>query len=310
MVGSTQRGEPRLLMRIGFILGIAGGVVAVLGTFVPINGSFDTSAFWGSAGWGALSVRLLQVILLWTGPTVLVGVSIGGLRGVHPDRWVFALMAASCVLMMEPLSRLIPLIEGRGLPYLSLWVTYAGIALAFAGGITAVRARRSDTAHEAPDAAAPPGASVLGPLVVITGGAIYVIATFLPYSRYVLPGSGRVTRSMFDWVQGGTLIGTVAVTLLIYGPAAVVIAVAIAGRKGRGTRRWSSAVLAATAVWGIPALTMLALALLQRTILPHFLVGYWGAQLGPTIALAGGLVTVGRGREMRGVEPQPVAVLS
>ena len=297
-------------MRIGFILGVVGGVVAVLGTFVPNNGSFDTSIFWGSAGWGALSVRLLQVILLWGGPGVLAGVSIGGLRGVHPDRWAFALMAASCVLMMEPLSRLIPLIEGRGLPYPGLWVTYAGIALAFAGGITAVRARCSGTEEEASDAAASPGAPVLGPFVVITGAAIYVIATFLPYFPYALPGSGRTTRSMFDSVQGGTWIGACAVPLFIYGPAAVVIAVALAGRKGRGTRRWSLALLSATAVWGIPALTMLALALIQRTILPDFLVGYWGAQLGPTIALAGGLVTMGRGRKMREADPQPVVVLS
>jgi hypothetical protein len=147
--------------------------------------------------------------------------------------------------------------------------------------------------------------------VVLLGTAGYVVSCFLPYFEVEL-GDRNEGVTMFEQLQVGSDHWTLdlGTLLILFGAAAVLVAIAMVGLLGRGHPLWNPALLAVVVLaWSLTSFgTLLRASALRRSTLPQGLsldVGFWVQAAGVLVVILGTMALLVTARRAAMGEPQP-----
>jgi len=275
----------------GFVLGIAGAAVYLVGTCLPgVSGDFggvSSSAVALSLGWGAAGsarYRVAGFVLLFGTMLVVAAVSLVGLRSPRRARWAAALAGASTIWFVPTLSRVLGWFYPHFRPtdWIGTWAMYAGTAIAFIGGVVAVVELRTTN-----DEAGTTSSGVVGFILGVLGVVVYGVSTTLPYYSSTLPGlppGAAVSFSLFSELKRQSVVLTIASAILVYGVPAVLAVISFGGIRGRCAGLWAMALLAGALAWS-PRLALLV-------DYSRYSRGFWGVEVSIVVLLAAGTLAV------------------
>ena len=182
-----------------------------------------------------------------------------------------------------------------------------GALIALAGGVVAFFAERPADPSVSPVPTRPGSGgwgkriARIGLLVGLVGAAVYVVCTFLPYggpSQDIQGGPFAdlsAARANVCCAFGVfPVVNQVAAAIALWGAAAVVFGLCIAGLSSRDASPWAVGLTAAATTWALRTVGETVLGYIASPPNPTH-VGYLGMQLGIVMALVGGLIALAGG---------------
>jgi len=304
-----SRGLTHLPRNAGFVLGIVGAAVYMMGSALPylrtMNAGPDSSlvsVILHSAS-RVGGVGFLSEMVGYFGIAVIaVVVCVSALRAQRREGWAFALLGASSVAFLRIVVELLAFARsGYDSGWLGPRVMDLGVTCMFAGGVIAAVSCRSPAPDPASDVGSGSGSDpgsgrVVGFTLALTAALGFVGASFLPYYKLspsmfggtalTFPAGFPRSVTLAHGLLSSGVDGFIQGALRTYGAALLVVSLAALGVFRRSRERWAAALLGACAAWS--AQVAITLQVYGRT----GLAGFWVTRLAIVIALVGGVIAV------------------